>query len=52
MTDEQPPKFMQSVKEWLGLKNGNGSARDVLEELIEEREEAEVPIDDDERALS
>ncbi|MBT3237230.1 MAG: HlyC/CorC family transporter [Rhodospirillaceae bacterium] len=42
---------MQSVKEWLGLKNGNGSARDVLEELIEEREEAEVPIDDDERAL-
>lgn len=32
-------------------RNGEGSARDVLEELIEEREEAEVPIDDEERLL-
>ncbi|HJN24807.1 MAG TPA: hemolysin family protein [Rhodospirillales bacterium] len=32
-------------------KNGEGSARDVLEGLIEEREEAEVPIDDEERLL-
>ncbi len=31
--------------------NGDDSARVVLEELIEEREEAEVPIDDDERIL-
>ncbi|MCH7863606.1 MAG: HlyC/CorC family transporter [Proteobacteria bacterium] len=31
--------------------NGNGSARDTLEELIEEREEAEIPIDDDERNM-
>ena len=32
--------------------NGNdASARDTLEELIEEREEAEVPINDDERRL-
>jgi CBS domain containing-hemolysin-like protein len=35
------------------FKSGNGenSARDVLEELIEEREEGEVPIDDEERLL-
>jgi len=32
-------------------KNGEASARDVLEELIEEREDAEVPIDADERLL-
>jgi CBS domain containing-hemolysin-like protein len=31
--------------------NDDASARVVLEELIEEREEAEVPIDDDERIL-
>ena len=31
--------------------NGDDSARDTLEELIEEREEAEVPIDEDERNL-
>ncbi|MBC8445278.1 MAG: HlyC/CorC family transporter, partial [Rhodospirillaceae bacterium] len=33
------------------IKNGEGSARDVLEELIEEREGAEVPIDAEERLL-
>ncbi len=32
-------------------RNGEGSARDVLEELIEEREDAEVPIDAEERLL-
>jgi CBS domain containing-hemolysin-like protein len=31
--------------------NGDNSVRDALEELIEEREEAEVPIDDEERTL-
>lgn len=31
--------------------NGDDSVRVVLDELIEEREEAEVPIDDDERIL-
>ena len=31
--------------------NGDDSARDTLEELIEEREEADVPIDEDERVL-
>lgn len=51
MTDDNPGTFLNTVKGWLGLKNGNGSARDVLEELIEEREEDEVPIDDDERTL-
>ena len=32
-------------------QNGEDSVRDALEELIEEREEAEVPIDEDERIL-
>ena len=35
----------------LGLRNSEAKARDVLEELIEEREDAEVPIDDEERLL-
>ena len=34
-----------------GAQNGEDSVRDALEELIDEREEAEVPIDEDERIL-
>ena len=34
-----------------GAQNGEDSGRNALEELIEEREEAEVPIDEDERIL-
>ena len=34
-----------------GAQDGEDSVRDALEELIEEREEAEVPIDEDERIL-
>lgn len=34
-----------------GAQNGEDSVRNALEELIEEREEAEVPIDEDERIL-
>ena len=34
-----------------GAQNGEDSVRNALEELIEEREEAEVPIDKDERVL-
>jgi len=34
-----------------GFSNGNGSARDTLEELIEEREEAAEPINEDEKVL-
>ena len=34
-----------------GAQNGEDSVRDALEELIEEREEAEVTIDEDERIL-
>lgn len=33
------------------VRNGEASARDSLEELIEEREEAEIPLDEDERRL-
>lgn len=35
----------------LGLRIGEASVRDTLDELIEEREEAEVPIDENERVL-
>ncbi len=47
--------LFDSLRNWIrGFRrpsNGDDSARVVLEELIEEREEAEVPIDDDERIL-
>jgi len=35
----------------MASRNGDSSARDTLEELIEERAEAEVPIDESERTL-
>ena len=40
--------WMRTLKRFSG---GNGSARDTLDELIEEREEAELPLDPDERLL-
>ena len=43
--------FFGWLKRWLKSGNGENSARDVLEELIEEREVGEVPIDDEERLL-
>lgn len=47
--------LLRGFRNWVGevfnLRNGDDSARDVLEELIEEREDAEVPIDDEERVL-
>jgi len=43
------------IRNWLrGLRrgrNGDASVRDTLEELIEEREESDQPINDDERLL-
>jgi CBS domain containing-hemolysin-like protein len=52
--DTEPSPF-HGLRGWLrGLwrpRNGDASVRDTLEELIEEREEAEVPIDADERIL-
>lgn len=51
----QKQSVFGSLRGWLRrLWRTNGSessARDTLEELIEEREEAEVPINDDERLL-
>jgi len=38
-------------RDLLRPRNGADSARDVLDELIEEREDAEAPIDDEERIL-
>lgn len=46
-----PGGFAHWLKSLFGIKATDGSARDVLEELIEEREDAEVPIDDQERLL-
>ena len=50
-----PTSLAHSIRAWLkglrGFRNGEGSARDTLEELIEEREDSEVPIDQDERTL-
>lgn len=39
------------LKKMIGIDNGSGSARDTLDELIEEREESELPINEDERML-
>lgn len=50
-----PSSLAHSFRAWLkglrGLRNGEGSARNTLEELIEERDDSEVPIDQDERTL-
>jgi magnesium and cobalt transporter len=49
------PSLTDTLLGWIrGLmraRDADNSARDTLEELIEEREEAEVPIADDERTL-
>ncbi len=50
-----PPKLRRLVRDILrrlrGGRNGRSSARDELDELIEERETAEIPLDEDERTL-
>jgi magnesium and cobalt transporter len=47
--------LVDTLKQWIGGlrrgKSGDSSVRETLEELIEEREEAERPIDDHERLL-
>lgn len=50
---EHDPSLVQTLRGWFrGLRRRNGdSVRDRLEELIEEREGAEIPIDDHERLL-
>ncbi len=53
-TTQAPSAFARFRGRLAGLFRPNGndaSARDTLEELIEEREDAEVPINDDERRL-
>ena len=46
-------KFGGILREWLRMlrrgRIGEGSLRDTLEELIEEREESDQPINEDER---
>ncbi len=52
-TDE--PSLSDTLRNWLRRlwrwRDGENSARDILDELIEEREEAEIPVDEDERRL-
>lgn len=43
--------FKDIVRGLKRIASGNGSARDTLEELIEERDDGEVPLDSDERLL-
>lgn len=43
--------FKNLIRTLKKFSGSNGSARDTLEELIEEREEGEVPLDSDERLL-
>lgn len=50
-TSTPPGGLVDWLRAFFGIKAVEGSARDVLEELIEEREEAEVPIDAEERLL-
>ena len=57
-TDEDAPaphKPGGIFRNWLRMlrrgRNGDGSIRDTLEELIEEREESDQPINEDERLL-
>jgi len=49
------PSLVDAVRAWLRaarrFRNGENSVRDTLEELIEERDDAEAPIAEDERAL-
>ncbi len=42
---------MQGLLRPFRRRDGEGAARDPLEELIEEREDAEIPLGDDERVL-
>lgn len=50
-TNGRPTIFKSMLRGLNKLAGGNGSARDTLEELIEERDEGEVPLDSDERLL-
>ena len=57
-TDEDTPEPQKSggiFRDWMRIlrrgRNGDGSIRDTLEELIEEREESDQPINEDERLL-
>jgi len=47
--------FSDRIRVWVRnfkrLSGSNGSARDTLDELIDEREESEMPLDPDERLL-
>lgn len=53
--DGKNQNFSDRVRVWVRnirrISGSNGSARDTLDELIDEREESELPLDPDERLL-
>ena len=53
--EDTSPKSGGIFRNWFRMlrrgRNGDGSIRDTLEELIEEREESDQPINEDERLL-
>ncbi len=53
--DGKVQNFSDRVRVWVRnikrISGSNGSARDTLDELIDEREESEMPLDPDERLL-
>lgn len=50
-TNGRSVTFKDIIRGLKRITSGNGSARDTLEELIEERDDGEVPLDSDERLL-
>lgn len=50
-TNGRSVTFKDIVRGLKRIAGGNGSARDTLEELIEERDDGEMPLDSDERLL-
>lgn len=47
----RPGRLMHRLRYLLGLRNPDSSVRETLEELIEDRDEPEAPIDADQREL-
>lgn len=43
--------FREMMRRWRRAREGEASARDSLDELMEEREEAEIPLTEEERTL-
>lgn len=47
----RPGRLINRLRQLIGIRNGDASVRETLEELIEDRDEPEAPIEADEREL-